>query len=538
MNQFRFFLLFITCTAFNNYIYGQDIELSIHINDSVNLKSGIAYKKNHQDFSSAQTELTQFISQLETLGYFNHSTPKTEIQQKKIISKISIGHKIDSVYISENHSVKKINIEEFNQYILFKSDSLKAIGKPFEQVKLINQEIIGNKLLTQIIFHKSETRILDSIEIKGYPNFPQKFLKHYAKIQKGQLFNISNIKTKAKKLSNLNFISQSKQPETLFTRDSTTLFLYLKKTNNNYLDGYIGFGNNEETNNFKLNGTVDINLMNNLNKGESLKIYWKNNGDNQSTFQSKATIPYLANTPITTEAGINILKQDSTYNNTSIFTNTYYQLAPKHNLGITYSNLTSTTLNTSDNSIEFSKNLFGINYQFNYNQTNLLNPESCFTIAISTGKRKSYSQETNQNLLSFQGTYIFKIKPTDKIFLHNTTEILFSKNYLFNELFFIGGINSIRGFNENSISTNNYSIFNLEYQKILTKKLYLNSITDFGYHNTYNTNEINKLYSLGFGIGLVGDNNLFKLNYAVGFTSQTAQNLINSKIHISYTTFF
>ena len=47
--------------------------------------------------------------------------------------------------------------------------------------------------------------------------------------------------------------------------------------------------------------------------------------------------------------------------------------------------------------------------------------------------------------------YIFNLNYKNSIYLKNSTQLLNSENYLTNELFRFGGINSIRGFNENSI---------------------------------------------------------------------------------------
>ena len=45
--------------------------------------------------------------------------------------------------------------------------------------------------------------------------------------------NLEQLNKKTKKLDNLIFANQTKPPEVLFTKDSTTVYLYLEKTKSN-----------------------------------------------------------------------------------------------------------------------------------------------------------------------------------------------------------------------------------------------------------------------------------------------------------------
>jgi 1,2-phenylacetyl-CoA epoxidase PaaB subunit len=51
--------------------------------------------------------------------------------------------------------------------------------------------------------------------------------------------------TKSTKNSNIISPDKQKYPETLFTKDSTKVYVYLEKQNSNNFDGFIGFNNNE-----------------------------------------------------------------------------------------------------------------------------------------------------------------------------------------------------------------------------------------------------------------------------------------------------
>ena len=134
--------------------------------------------------------------------------------------------------------------------------------------------------------------------------------------------------------------------------------------------------------------------------------------------------------------------------------------------------------------------------------------------------------------------YNLNLNLKNSIFVRNQTFYLQSDDYVINELFRFGGINSIRGFNENSLQANAYSGIIAEYRYLLASNLYLHSITDFGYFQDKTSEIDDKLLGLGFGFGLFTKNGLFNLVYANGSTSEQAIKLSNSIVHISFKTNF
>ena len=66
--------------------------------------------------------------------------------------------------------------------------------------------------------------------------------------------------------------SEIKKPEILFTKDSTIIYLYLKKEKSNSFEGFLGFSTNQQSNKIELNGNIDLKLISNLNSGEELHL--------------------------------------------------------------------------------------------------------------------------------------------------------------------------------------------------------------------------------------------------------------------------
>ena len=132
------------------------------------------------------------------------------------------------------------------------------------------------------------------------------------------------------------------------------------------------------------------------------------------------------------------------------------------------------------------------------------------------------------------------IRTTKKSYIHIKTEsrILNSNNYLINELYRIGGANSIRGLNEQSIFTNRFSYATIEYRFLTSVVSYLYSITDIGSYKESISNKTRNALGLGGGYRFKLNNNFIDLGYVIGNTSNSEAKLNNSKLIVKWTTFF
>jgi hemolysin activation/secretion protein len=131
-----------------------------------------------------------------------------------------------------------------------------------------------------------------------------------------------------------------------------------------------------------------------------------------------------------------------------------------------------------------------------------------------------------------------ELNSKNSIFIKNQSYYLQSDSYVINELYRFGGINSIRGFKENSLQANAFSGIMAEFRYLVASNLYLHSITDYGYFQDRTANIEEKLIGLGFGFGLFTKNGLVNLIYANGSTSDQTIKLSNSIVHISFKTEF
>jgi len=324
----------------------------------------------------------------------------------------------------------------------------------------------------------------------------------------------------------------------LFKENSTVVYLYLKKRNHNLFDGVIGFATDEDTGKLKFNGYLDLELNNNLNFGEQLHIHYKSDGEEQLNFETSASLPYLFRSPIGLGLELKIFKRDSTFITTEQQIKASYQINSSFNTSLGYKSYESNRLLDNlivDTEVQDYDSKFvtgGITYRKTQNK--LLYPnKTVLSIESEIGQRNLSGTKEDQVRLKADLGHIFHLNTKNSVFVRNTTSILTSDRYVVNELFRMGGINSIRGFDENSIDASLYSVLNTEYRYEINPALYVHSIIDLGYFENPLFSIKEELYSFGVGIGMLTKAGIFQFILANGNTEDQDFSFSNTKIHLS-----
>ncbi|WP_170116619.1 POTRA domain-containing protein [Mesonia algae] len=530
--------------------------------DEETIINNINYKKDHPNVISIKNSLANFKYQLYKRGYIDAEiSRKINLEKKQSYSyKVSLNKKYNSIYIEipdtfskeakdklfnviNKNNQTRIDLENLENKLYEINNFLANQGKPFTYSEISEISKKNDSLIGKLTGNESNTRNITHIEIRGYDKFPKSYIRHYLNLKEGQIFNKQLINEKVERIENLSFSESTRKPEVLFQKDSTTVFLYLKKRNSNNFDGYIGFATNEETNNLEFNGYLNLQLENNFNSGEKLNILYRNDGEQQLEFDAKLEVPYLFNTPLGIELNLNLFKRDSTYTNTIQSVKANYQLNPNIKINTGYyseisNNLQNENIISTNEDFESKRLLLGGDIFFKRYRTFFFKRNSFLKTEIGIGHRKTEIKKEPQQLYKIEANYQYLINNRNAIFIRNSSSFLNSDNYLNNELPRLGGINTIRGFEENSINSNLYSSFQLEYQYLLSLAIYAHTITDITYLETPEIQNAENLISLGFGLGLQTKVGNLRLMFANGKTSDQNFDFNNTKVHLQLSATF
>ncbi len=525
--------------------------VSSRVNSEKSILEKIKYKKIHNDSISIKTEIKNIISSLKNNGFFLATVKNIIKKDKSFTAYLNLNKRVEKASLTFNDkdlhltkglllkkNILEIPIKKLQSTLLYISKKIENQGKSFSKLQLKGIKIRNSILYGNIYIQESNKRTINKTIIKGYENFPEKFIKNYLKIKRNTLFNkekLSSISSLSKKLI---FADEIKPPEVLFTKDSTLLFLYLKKTQANSFDALVNFAS-KENGKLLFNGHIDLKLNNVLNSGESLNLFWNSIGNERQEFKIETKIPYILNSKFSPELVFSIYKQDSTFLTTNFKTTVNYDLNEKSKIGVFLNSDKSQKLieNDTNNIFTLSNFFIGAIYNFSIPKNDFLkNNLFYFDITFSAGKRNIKQEKTNQIKITLNTSYIFELNSRNSIFIKNNTGYLNSSTYIDNELFRIGGQNSIRGFNEQSIFAKNYSYFNLEYRYLTSETSYLYTISDIARITTLKKGE--NLLSLGAGYLFRVKNTQININMAINASKNSQAKITNTQLSISWINYF
>ena len=554
------YILFLSC--FSHHILGQENELILVTNDTIQNKivSEIYYTKKHPQKKDILDEINRILQQVKKRGFFTARIDSISKADKTFSAHINLGKRTNKIIIinklkpeertklygasqSSKSAIDSIKIktnefDDFTNQLLKKIDKL---GKSFSEISYINPIMKNDTLIIELTISDSSNRKIDKVIVRGYNAFPEKFISNYFLINTKTVFSKQKLKNVSTLTNRLDFIKENKAPEVLFKKDSTHLYLFFDKLGTSSFDGIVNFSSKENGKGLLLNGNLDLKLNNTFNSGEKFEIIWNKVSDEKTDFKINSYVPYLFNSKFSTTLEFNLYRQDSTFINTNFKLNTDYSINQRSHASVLYRSENSNyLLNTLDNEITSYSNYFiGLGYLMKKLSTsNLYDFNNGVNLNLIVGKRKTSLESINQLKLHLSAFANLQINNRSYINIRNESGLLTSKNYLLNELFRIGGANSIRGYNEQSIFTNGYSYSNIEFRYSLDRSSYLYSITDMGAYKESTTKKIKKLIGIGAGYQFKINNNFVNIGYVISTNSGTNTKLNNSTLVVKWTSFF
>jgi hypothetical protein len=550
--KYLVFLFFIT-----PYIYGQQFYLKIEGSSSTENKiiDSIGYVKKHTEIKSILEAQKKFNETILTIGYIENELLETKkINDSSFTFIYRLGSCTRNIEIKTEHLSNEIktilqltnseiiSLSNTENYINEKLNVLEKKGFAQSKIKLDNFIKSNNQLQANLLVDVNKIRKINQLVFQGYSQFPEGIKKVFLRKYNAKPFNKDIIKKIHSDFNALPFVSQIKYPEVLLTTDSTKVYLYLEKRKNNTFDGFLGFGNKETTQKLQFNGYLDLNLYNNLNSGERFNLYWKNDGNKQSTFNVNLDLAYIFKSPMALKSNLRIFKQDTIFQNSSFDFDLGYMINYNTKVFIGYKdNVSEAIQKIASSTIKDLKSTF-ITSVFEHKKVSFDDSLFPYKFSVITkfgiGNRTTSAVKTNQFFAQIQLQKLLELNKKNVIHIKTDTYYLQSNDYFTNELYRFGGIQSIRGFNENSLQGNVFNGLFAEYRYVASPNLYFYSITDFGYYQDKANNTEDQLYGLGFGFGLLSNGGLFNLVYANGNTGNQTIKLSNSIVQISFKTYF
>ena len=544
-------LLFIKFLLVTSFIYSQGYNLKF-INESESNKR-VKIFDNYKDLvlsvedtlislkkrGNLEAEVKSFIM-VDSLNYEVQINKNQKIKYVKISNLSDLDNdvlNILNVYKLENGLVK---FEEIDEILSEISKKLSRKGFPFATLAFKNHDLITSLTLeSDLLIDYGDKRFLDKVVVKGYEDFPKNFKKNIFKLKKDKLLDLEQALDKSKLINRTKFARNSRDPEILFTKDSTSLFLYLEKIRKNSFDGFISFDTDENSGKINIQGYAKISLNNTFNAGENINFDFNAQKNQDRSLKSNINIPYFLGSAFNVNYTLNLIQKDSTYTSNENIIDIDVNLN-KTKLGLGFQKNKSDSGIETENIKSFDSKLFNLFSEYLIiDEGDKFNPEFFkLSLRYGLGKKEQLNNITSISKYKLEISKKFNISKRFKFQPLIIKEKINSKNLVNNELLRFGGGNSIRGFDDNSIFSDSYTLLKTNLNYYLNDTIYIYTIFDIANYTDNILNIEKDIYSGGFGFSTLTENGLISVNYSKGNNWGNSFNLKNAKINVIFLTFF
>ena len=565
----KLFYLFFFIFFLNFFFFGQSIKVYYTLLNNTSLQKNKDFKpfeiKKIEELNSIlETNKNQWFEK----GYYLASFKPLYRSSTEIEVLVEIGSHFPNVAIVIHDSIKSqlrsFGIENISKnalktspslFKLFIDKTLKAFannGYPFAQVFFTEQEIIEQQIQIQMNVSSGKFYRFSDIIVKGDSSISKSTVQNLLGIKINDIYSEEKLSSIDRILQQTNFINVLKKSELLFTENGVELYVYLENQKMSSMNGAVGLQPNPQTQRIGLTGDVQIKLLNVFKKAELIDVNWRSIEPQTQALQAKLNYPFLFKSPFGIDLKFNLYKRDSTFLDLKSFIGIQYSFKNNVQLkGFYQINSSEILSKTSNPSSLFSYlapiklNSYGLSLQ--YKRINYLpNPSKGFSLYIETsiGNRTIKKENT-----ALEKSYVYKsifqyvsyipITKRNIIKVGVNFESYTSSTIFQNERYRFGGLNSLRGFNEEELFASTKLISSLEYRFLLDKNSNAFIFYDQGiYEDNTLTYKIDNPFGVGAGISFGSRIGIFSISYALGKQENNPFEFRNGKIHFGYITYF
>lgn len=431
-------------------------------------------------------------------------------------------------------------------------------GYPFAQVKFDSIVYSAEGITAVLNLDKNRLVTIDSVLVKGSNKTIPSYFHQYLGLKPGMLYDESAIRLSETRIKELPFATAFRPTEVIFTEKSTKIQLYLNHKKASRFDGIIGFQPNEETGKISFTGDVKLNVKNGFKQGETIVLNWRRLQTATQDLLVEFRYPYLFKTPFGADLSFSLYRRDTSFVQIKGNFGVVYQLAGGDYIKIfaqpQQSNVLSKVFTPSNGLASVDLTMFGLEFQksrYNYR----FNPVQGYGVLINGafGNKKirknpefpeSFYEDVEltsvQWTASINANFFVPISKRNTIMIAGKGAMLQNESMFINELYRIGGMSTIRGFDEESIFASSYGILTLEYRFLLEQNSNLFAFAEGAWYETNTTQSFVTDTPIGFGAGMSFETKagIFSLTYALGKQFDNPIQLRNGKIHFGFSNFF
>lgn len=478
----------------------------------------------------------------DTLGIYFYQGRRFEQVDVEIVDNSSI-ERVPKFLRSENQELSSLH--EVAVKVESVLDYMEANGYPFATLALDSSRVEHDKLKVKLRLDPGSQITFDSLSISPKGIVKPDFLSKYLGLEYGEAYDERSINEVSTRIQHLPFISLEKM-NTSFQLKKAQVHLDVERRKINRFNGLLGLVPGRDGEGAVITGELDLAIHNVFQSGKKIEINWKKLEPGAQQLHASYLHPVFLGSPLDFYFELDQVRQDTVFSNRLLKLAFEYRPIRTLQIGLSYSNLLGNKLEDSDDmSGDFDIDNYGLSLSW-YKLDNLIHPKkgvrsrwNCYVGRKSVRNDLSIPESTQYSFQNFTEWY----NPMGKrsvLYFGGQGGIIFNDYLYLNDLYRLGGLKSIRGFNELVFFASEYALFNLEWRYYLDNFSYLVAFYDqsiMSYEILNGSFEDNPS-GLGIGMEFTTDQGNFKILYGLGKRSGEPYSFSSSKIHFGYTAIF
>jgi outer membrane protein assembly factor BamA len=439
-------------------------------------------------------------------------------------------------------------------------------GYPFATVRLDSLQLTDREIAGRVVLDRGPVVYFDSLQLVGATKTRKQFLMRYLQILPNQPYSQQRVDAAIRLLKQLPYLRVKAAPEVRFAQSKARVYLLLEDRPANQFDAIVGVLPNPAPGptqkRVQLTGDVTINLRNLRGGGKQLGLQWRKVDALSQLLDAQYVHPGFFGTPLEVSGSFNLYRQNEAFQTIRPRVQVTYPTANAGRIAFFTERRGSRLLadstfrqrTTLPQNIDTEYNSYGLDYSWN-TLDDLYFPRQGLLVAAQAaiGNKRIFKNSelndtlyqrlplrTTQTTLGLRAEQYFRVGRNGVVLTRVRGEALLNQRLFLNDLFRLGGLNTLRGFNELNFYANRYAVGTVEFRQYTGQDAYVFLFADQGVlqQNVVGAQSTNNPTGLGAGLSFRTGAGVFQFVYSVGRARGQILSLNASKIHFGITSRF
>lgn len=391
----------------------------------------------------------------------------------------------------------------------------------------------------------------DSLVLLSPVKTKPKFISRTLGIEKGTPYSERDFQSIANRLQRIPFLTLNRPADVSFQGKTAWTYLDLTEGTTGSFQGILGMLPGQSgTGEVLFTGNLDLELQNLFRSGKELDFHWAKFAEQSQRLDIRYRHPLVAGTVWTVEADLHLFRQDTSFVNQQLGLSAGFFLGGHTELSFGFQRLNANIIATqtdrivANNWLDFQQDWYSLRVR--RGRGPVLKAGNSFRIEGqgAVGSRRIrinpalppqvYDTATT-NLINYRLMADAEVQRgiSGASYLYSRLSIghLAGSDVSANQAFRLGGLQSLRGFNEQFFFANTYLVARTEWRLFFEEQSYFFAFYDQGF---LRLDQWDQPWGGGLGFSLFTKSGLFSFAMAVGRAENVPLDLASMKIHFGY----